>query len=77
MLQSKSVASKSVTVESLPEFRLNVVDKSGALVQVVTLTPKTFSTGSIGLTGSGKVTIDKIPFQIGINAVVIGSKPKA
>ena len=72
-----ATAPKTVTVDSLPEMRLNVVDANGVTLGIVTLNAKTFSTGSIGMTGSLKVTVGKVPFQIGVNAVVIGSKPKA
>ena len=76
-MTAKTVTAKTVTVDSLPEVRLNVVDSNGVTLNVITLNAKTFSTGSIGLTGSAKVTVNKVPFQIGVNCVVIGSKPKA
>jgi len=44
--------------------------------QSVVLNKKTFSTGSKGYNGYGKMQVDEKRYQISINIVEIGSKPK-
>ena len=44
--------------------------------QVVGLSTKNFSTGSKGFNGTGKMVVNGKRYQIGINVVEIGSKPK-
>ena len=45
---------------------------------VVTANARTFSTGSTGFYGAGKVVItDDERYQVSVNIVRIGSKPKA
>jgi len=44
--------------------------------QSVVLNKKTFSTGSKGYNGHGKMQVGEKRYQISINIVEIGSKPK-
>lgn len=48
----------------------------GEPLQVVTLTPKTFKTGSRGFHGFGKMAYGKKHYQVNVLAIEIGSKPK-
>jgi len=50
-----------------------IIDKTE---QSVVLNKKTFSTGSKGYNGSGKMKVGEKRYQISINIVEIGSKPK-
>jgi hypothetical protein len=43
--------------------------------QVIVLTPKTFSTGSKGYHGAGKVYIDSKKHQANFMLIEVGSKP--
>lgn len=38
------------------------------------ISPKEFSTGSVGYYGNGKLVIDGVEFQVGITLTAIGSK---
>lgn len=49
---------------------------SGELLSVLTLPPKDFKTGSKGFYANGKVEIDGKRYQVQIQVVEIGSKPK-
>lgn len=47
------------------------------VAQNIILNPKTFSTGSTGFCGSGKLEVaNSEKYTININIVLIGSKPK-
>ena len=56
---------------------VQVLDGNGTVLQVIPLDPKEFSTGSRGYRGQGKAAADGKRYQFGINAVEIGSGPKA
>ena len=49
----------------------------GETLITLELDPKTFSTGSRGYRGQGKVTMDGKKYQLQVQAVEVGSKPKA
>ena len=51
-------------------------DDNGNLVGLVNLERKTFSTGSVGYNGSGKVFVGGKKHQMSLNLVEVGSKPK-
>jgi len=52
-------------------------DAGGQVVGIVTLAPKTFSTGSTGAFGSAKLDIGGAKYQAQIQIVKIGSKGEA
>ena len=49
---------------------------TGETLITLELDPKTFSTGSRGFRGQGKVTMDGKKYQLQVQAVEVGSKPK-
>lgn len=49
---------------------------TGELVSVLSLPPKEFKTGSKGFYANGKVEIEGKRYQVQIQVVEIGSKPK-
>jgi hypothetical protein len=51
-------------------------DENGKTLAVMTVTAKTFKTGSRGFYANGKVEIDGKRYQAQIQLVEIGSKPK-
>lgn len=50
--------------------------KDGQLVGILTATEKTFKTGSRGYYGMGKAQIGEKRYQVQVQLVEIGSKPK-
>jgi hypothetical protein len=46
-------------------------------VGILTATEKTFKTGSRGFFGMGKIQIDEKRYQVQVQLVEIGSKPKS
>jgi hypothetical protein len=57
-------------------MKATIRDDLGEALVTVKLDAKTFSTGSSGYLGHCKVTIDGKRFQVQVQAVEIGSKPK-
>ncbi len=55
---------------------VEIKDKNGLTVKVITANPKTFKTGSRGFYGMDKVEIDGKRYQIQFQAVEIGSKTR-
>jgi hypothetical protein len=49
----------------------------GQLLTVLTLPPKEFKTGSRGFYANGKTEIDGKRYQVQVQLVEVGSKPKA
>lgn len=58
-------------------MKARICSPVGETLITLELEPKTFSTGSRGYRGQGKVSMDGRKFQIQVQAVEIGSKPKA
>lgn len=61
-------------------YTVYIEDNAGHRVAVLTITAKTFSTGSKGFFGVGKGDLeqdDSKGYQIQVQAVKIGSKPEA
>ena len=58
-------------------MKAKFLDGVGDTLITLELDPKTFSTGSRGYRGQGKVTMDGKKFQVQVQAVEIGSKPAA
>ena len=59
---------------------ITIADQDGNKLGQAVASPKTFSTGSEGYNGFGKVTDPNRPedrYQLSLNFVRIGSKPKA
>ena len=52
-------------------------NEKGEVVGVMTANPKEFKTGSRGFYANGKADIDGKRYQVQIQLVEIGSKPKA
>ena len=52
-------------------------DETGETLITLEMEAKTFSTGSRGYRGQGKVTMDGRKYQLQVQAVEVGSKPKA
>ena len=57
-------------------MQVQVVDSNGVVVGVLSLTQRTFSTGSRGYGANGKVVIDGKRHQVSLNVVEIGSRPQ-
>ena len=55
---------------------VEIKDKNGQTVKVITANPKTFKTGSRGFYGMDKAEIDGKRYQIQFQAVEIGSKTR-
>lgn len=55
---------------------VKVETPAGELVAVILCDPTTFSTGSTGFRGQQKATIDGARYQLQLQAVKVGSKPK-
>jgi hypothetical protein len=53
-----------------------VLKNNGDPVAIFPLSPKQFKTGSVGYNGFGKAQINGKRYQVNINVVEIGSKPK-
>ena len=53
------------------------IKKDGQAVGILTAAEKIFKTGSLGFFGMGKIQIDDKRYQIQVQSVEIGSKPKA
>jgi hypothetical protein len=53
------------------------IKKDDQTVGVFTATQKVFKTGSRGFFGMGKIQIDDKRYQVQVQMVEIGSKPKA
>ena len=49
----------------------------GETMITLEMEPKTFSTGSRGYRAQGKITMDGKKYQLAVQAVEVGSKPKA
>ena len=52
-------------------------DPMGETLITLELEAKTFSTGSRGYRGQGQITMDGKKYQLAVQAVEVGSKPKA
>jgi len=50
---------------------------TGELISILTLPPKEFKTGSKGFYANGKVDIEGKRYQVQVQLVEIGSKPKS
>ena len=57
-------------------MKATIKNPMGETLITLELDAKTFSTGSRGYRGQGKVTMDGKKFQVQIQAVEVGSKPK-
>ena len=55
---------------------VEIKDKDGKTVKLITANPKTFKTGSRGFYGMDKAEIDGKRYQIQFQAVEIGSKTR-
>lgn len=55
---------------------IEIKDKNGQTIKMITANPKTFKTGSRGFYGMDKVEIDGKRYQIQFQAVEIGSKTR-
>ena len=58
----------------------NIIDSDGKNWGPITLTPKDFTTGSVGYYGQGKLVNPGNPgarYQCGLTFTLIGSKPQA
>ena len=53
------------------------IKKDNQAVGILTAAEKVFKTGSRGFFGMGKIQIDEKRYQIQVQLVEIGSKPKA
>ncbi|PWH12384.1 MAG: hypothetical protein DDG60_13415 [Anaerolineae bacterium] len=53
------------------------IKKDGQVVGLLMAEEKTFKTGSRGFYGNGKVAIGEKRYQVQVQLVEIGSKPKA
>jgi hypothetical protein len=53
-----------------------IIQSNGQTIGVVALDPKVFGTGSTGYKGQGKVVSTDGKYQVQVQAVLIGSKPK-
>ncbi len=64
-----------------PERRANQITvefkQDGQIVGLMTTDPKEFKTGSKGYYAMGKITIGEKRYQVQVQLVEIGSKPKA
>ena len=49
---------------------------NGNMIGSIHLGRKTFSTGSVGYNGNGKVFVGNKKHQVSLNLVEVGSKPK-
>jgi hypothetical protein len=58
-------------------IRVAQIEVDGVLAGTIELKERTFSTGSRGYYGNGKIVIDGKRYQVGANIVEIGSKPKS
>ncbi len=62
--------------ENITMLIVEVKNKDGQIITVLSANPKTFSTGSRGYHGLAKAEIDGKPYQINFQAVEIGSKTR-
>ncbi len=53
-----------------------IKNDQGQLITVLTLPPKEFKTGSRGFYANGKTEIDGKRYQVQVQLVEVGSKPK-
>ncbi len=53
-----------------------VIREAGQIIQVISLDPKNFKTGSRGFHGHGKLSFNGSRYQINLMLVEIGSKKK-
>ena len=53
-----------------------VIKEAGQIIQVISLDPKNFKTGSSGFHGHGKVPFNGKKYQANLMLVEIGSKKK-
>jgi hypothetical protein len=78
MADKKAAASegKKVDTEAPPNLIIKFETPSGELWGTLTADAKQFSTGSTGFYVSGKVKNPKtgLPYQVGANIILIGSK---
>ena len=58
-------------------MKVKVLDMMGEVLVTEELKPVTFKSGSTGFRGSFKVSLNGARYQVGINSVQIGSKPKS
>ena len=58
-------------------MKARICSPLGETLMTLELDAKTFSTGSRGYRGQGKVTMDGKKFQVQVQAVEIGSRPKS
>jgi hypothetical protein len=58
-------------------MKATIRNPMGETLITLELDAKTFSTGSRGYRGQGKVTMHGKKFQVQVQAVEVGSKPKA
>lgn len=58
-------------------MRLELREDDGSLIGIMPVAPKTFSTGSRGFAGQGKIAMTDGVLQCSCNLVLIGSKPTA
>lgn len=66
----------SPVVSDQPATITVAIRLNGQDVSLFGVEGKIFSTGSRGFNGNQRVTINGVPYQVGINLVEIGSKPK-
>ncbi len=53
------------------------IKEDGKVVGMLVAEPKNFKTGSRGFFGMGKIAIEEKRYQVQVQLVEIGSKPKA
>ena len=53
------------------------IKKDNQVISIMTAAEKVFKTGSRGFFGMGKIQIDDKRYQVQVQLVEIGSKPKA
>lgn len=58
-------------------MKAKFLSPEGETLITLEMDPKTFATGSRGYRGQGKVQMDGKKFQVQVQAVEIGSRPKS
>ena len=56
---------------------IEIKTQDGTPISVLVAAPKNFKTGSRGFYGNGKIAIGEKRYQVQVQLVEIGSKPKA
>lgn len=71
------MAERKVDNDAPGELLIEFKTTSGEVWGTLKADAKTFSTGSVGFYASGKVKNPKngLPYQVGTNVILVGSKP--